>query len=214
MLPRVIQERIPLSWRRGAKAILRKLRPIEAVDMRTDPAQRNGLLELCDQCLKLCGVRGVSKVAEIGSYAGESTMIMAGKFASAQLWAIDPWGSGYCCDKGELSYNEEPTAVESRFDENTASIKNRLTKFKGKSLDAAVRIPDGSLDVVYIDGCHEYACVVDDIKAWLPKVRPGGVLCGHDYGEQCLDVIRAVDDALGKPEKVFQDSSWLFTVRE
>jgi hypothetical protein len=193
--------------------MLRKLRPIEAVDMRTDPAQRNGLLELCDHCLKLCGERGVTKVAEIGSYAGESTMILAGKFDKAKIFAIDPWGSGYCCDKGELSYNEEPKAVESRFDKNTVSIKDRLTKFRGKSTDAVAQIADGSLDVVYIDGCHEYACVVDDIKVWLPKVRPGGVLCGHDYGEHCTDVMRAVDDALGKPEKVFQDSSWLFAIR-
>jgi hypothetical protein len=213
MLPKSIQRYIPLSWRRSAKAVLRKFRPIDPVDMRSDPAQKNGLLELCDACVALSGDRIIARVAEIGSYAGESTIILADKFPQAQIWAIDPWGSGYCCDHGELSYNEEPGAVESRFDTNTQSIKNRLKKFKGKSTDVAAHFDDGSLDMVYIDGCHEYACVVEDIKAWQPKLRNGGLLCGHDYGAHCADVIRAVDDAIGKPEKVFQDSSWLITIR-
>ena len=40
---------------------------------------------------------------------------------------------------------------------------------------------DGTLDFVYLDAGHDYASVLEDLQAWAPKVRPGGMLAGHDY---------------------------------
>ena len=40
---------------------------------------------------------------------------------------------------------------------------------------------DNSLDFVFIDASHEYEDVKNDILAWLPKVKRGGILAGHDY---------------------------------
>jgi hypothetical protein len=40
---------------------------------------------------------------------------------------------------------------------------------------------DNSLDFVYIDANHTYEGVKEDIKYWYPKVKPGGLLLGHDY---------------------------------
>jgi hypothetical protein len=37
------------------------------------------------------------------------------------------------------------------------------------------------VDFVYIDGNHNYRAVTEDIRAWWPKIRPGGVLGGHDF---------------------------------
>ena len=34
---------------------------------------------------------------------------------------------------------------------------------------------------IYIDGDHRYEGVKIDIEAWYPKVRKGGLICGHDY---------------------------------
>jgi hypothetical protein len=34
---------------------------------------------------------------------------------------------------------------------------------------------------VYIDACHEYEWAKVDFDAWIPKVRIGGLICGHDY---------------------------------
>jgi len=42
-------------------------------------------------------------------------------------------------------------------------------------------IADHSLGFVYIDAQHRYENVRDDIKNWLPKVKKGGVIAGHDY---------------------------------
>ena len=48
-----------------------------------------------------------------------------------------------------------------------------------ESLEAAKLFPDGFLDLVYIDGDHFR--IAEDIDAWTPKVKAGGILCGHDW---------------------------------
>lgn len=49
------------------------------------------------------------------------------------------------------------------------------------SVNAAKLYPDGSLDFVYIDANHCREAVLEDLQVWYPKVRAGGLLCGHDF---------------------------------
>ena len=67
------------------------------------------------------------------------------------------------------------------------------------STTAARYIADGSLDIVYIDAEHSYDDVKADIIAWIPKVRLGGILCGHDYDPtgNFTGLIQAVHEMLG-----------------
>ena len=72
---------------------------------------------------------------------------------------------------------------------------------------AAAETLDGSLDFVFIDADHSYEGCSADIRLWAPKVRPGGLLCGHDYGHvrpEFNGVIRAVDEA-------FEANGWALT---
>lgn len=62
--------------------------------------------------------------------------------------------------------------------------------------------------MVYIDADHNYEPVKADIRAWLPKVKPGGWITGHDYYWPFPGVLRAVCEELGKPHFVTRDSSW------
>lgn len=57
----------------------------------------------------------------------------------------------------------------------------RVNVFKGESPGVANIFADGIADLVFIDGAHDYRSVMADILAWKPKVRPGGVLAGHDF---------------------------------
>jgi hypothetical protein len=57
-------------------------------------------------------------------------------------------------------------------------------------------------DMVFIDGDHKYASVITDILTYAPLVRPGGIICGHDYSSGCRDVMNAVHEALGRPHGV------------
>lgn len=67
------------------------------------------------------------------------------------------------------------------------------------STTAARYIANGSLDIVYIDAEHSYDSVKADIIAWIPKVRLGGILCGHDYDPtgDYDGLIQAVHEMLG-----------------
>lgn len=85
------------------------------------------------------------------------------------------------------------------------------------SVKAAEAFSDGSLDFVFIDADHSYDGVCRDIEAWYPKVKDGGLLCGHDYankGDPCgMEVKRAVDELavkLGKSVELGKDSTWFY----
>ena len=57
----------------------------------------------------------------------------------------------------------------------------------------AKAFPDSFFDWVYIDANHVAPYVAEDISAWWPKVKPGGVFSGHDY---CGGPFQAVIDAV------------------
>lgn len=66
---------------------------------------------------------------------------------------------------------------------------------QGQSWEGAALYQDGSLDWVYIDADHHYEPVCRDIDAWLPKVKSGGIIAGHDYCEYPgFGVIQAVTE--------------------
>jgi len=82
----------------------------------------------------------------------------------------------------------------------------QLRTIRFPSLSAVEIFPDHYFDLVYIDACHWYQDVIDDIEAWLPKVKTGGIIAGHDYGPQRdgtgrrsrCEVKQAVDDYFGE----------------
>jgi hypothetical protein len=58
----------------------------------------------------------------------------------------------------------------------------------------AASVEERSIDVVYVDGSHEYADVAKDLAAFWPKIVAGGFLCGHDYARDWPGVMQAVDE--------------------
>lgn len=78
------------------------------------------------------------------------------------------------------------------------------------STDAAELFMDETFDFVYIDADHTYDAVKADLSAWWPKVRPGGVLAGDDYGFAGWwedGVTRAVSESLQPVE--IRDRQWV-----
>ena len=66
---------------------------------------------------------------------------------------------------------------------------------------------DNSYDFIYIDPDHKYESVVKDVELYLPKLKKGGIIGGHDY---CLIFWSGVivDETIGKPDSVTWDTSW------
>lgn len=114
---------------------------------------------------------------EIGVYRGEYTE----KFCQAglQIYAIDPW-LGY---SGAGRSEKRQTKQESNYQvakRRLASYQN-CTIIRKTSMAALVNFKDGSLDFVYIDADHRFRYIAEDIFEWEKKVKPGGIVSGHDY---------------------------------
>lgn len=148
-------------------------------------------------------------MVEIGSYTGESTQYFAESGKFKEIYCIDPWTNGYD-DTVVVSSHCDFAIVEEEFDARMAPF-DFIKKIKNYSSRAAGDFSPSSLDLVYIDGNHAYDYVIDDIQLWLPKVKKGGYLAGHDYGIR--DGVKpAVNKLLGDPEIVFSDTTWVFRI--
>jgi len=64
----------------------------------------------------------------------------------------------------------------------TQEFRDRRTLIISDSLEASKCIRDEFLDFVFIDAFHTYEAVRFDIQTWFPRVKTGGLVCGHDYG--------------------------------
>ncbi len=110
--------------------------------------------------------------AEIGVCSGTYSQILCKSNPKLKLYCIDNWGLGTRMDKRwERKYKE----AQFRLGPFNTTIIRKL------SMDAVKDFEDESLDFVYIDADHAYKNVRDDIRAWTPKVRKGGIVSGHDY---------------------------------
>ena len=137
-----------------------------------------------------------SKFVEVGSWKGKSSAFMAVEIANSQkdikFICIDTW-------EGSVEHQDyqELKNLYDIFKSNMKPVEKYYRSIRSKSLEAVNSFPDQSLDFVFIDASHEYEDVKEDILAWLPKVKSGGILAGRDYylDEQFYcGVNRAVDE--------------------
>jgi len=145
------------------------------------------------------------RAAEVGVDDGGTSGWLLGWHRKLTLVMVDFWGVTYYRDAAKCSKVEKLAMAR------TTQEAGRRVVLKGLSLDMAARVADGSLDLVFIDGDHEYESVRDDIAAWLPKVRAGGWLGGHDYmkkGGGFPGVHEAVDEAFPEGVELDEDSTW------
>jgi hypothetical protein len=83
------------------------------------------------------------------------------------------------------------------------------------SLTLAPLIEDGSLSFAYLDASHLRKHFEPELETYIPKVKPGGYIGGHDYDQKMWpDVVAVVDEKFGKSDrvKVFSDTSWIVRI--
>jgi len=101
----------------------------------------------------------------------------------------------------------------------TQHAANRRCVFRATSQDAASTTADRSVDFVFIDADHSYDGVAEDIRLWAPKIREGGLLCGHDINMEVYypnwGVTKAVYEyaaSIGKEVQLGSDWTWFIEV--
>jgi hypothetical protein len=138
---------------------------------------------------------------EIGTYAGESTSMFACSGMFKQIHTIDP----YDFPQGWQVLME--ARVNCRY-------WDYIEFWRNYSFDCHHCFKNGVFDFVYIDGDHTGESVERDIDLFLPKVKKGGYIGGHDYNPECWpEVVNAVNKKFrGKMIQTFDDKSWVTRV--
>jgi hypothetical protein len=143
--------------------------------------------------------------AEIGVKKGNYSEVLLGKWKGRQLISIDPW-----LEDEPDKYVDRANVAQASHEKFFLYTRERLSKYGSRStiwrmtsVEAAQQVEDQSLDFVYIDARHDYDSVKEDLHAWFTKVKPGGILAGHDYADGHLvqgvfGVKRAVDEFFGE----------------
>jgi hypothetical protein len=120
-----------------------------------------------------------------------------------KLYSIDIWELNEFNPDPNGSYNR----VLNRFKEFIS--EGRSECIKSDSKNCIDRFKDESIDFIYIDGDHNYEGVMNDLK-YYSKLKPGGIICGHDFSNSWPGTVRAVKEFF-KDKVIFTISSGVVT---
>jgi hypothetical protein len=139
-------------------------------------------LSLRDQLPDLLEELHLTTGAELGiQHAGFAKHTLGRWHSCKRYYIVDAW-------KHQENYADAANSPQAEQDAAFAQAKANVEPFgdvvrilRMWSNDAAVQVPDNSLDYVYVDARHDYCGVREDLNNWWPKLRSGGVFAGHDY---------------------------------
>jgi hypothetical protein len=127
------------------------------------------------------------------------------------IYAVDHWlGS---INERDTSHKEAVTQdIYEQFTKNLEShgYADKYKVLKMDSVEASSHFQDRFFDVVFIDGDHVYEGISRDLDAWTPKVKSGGILCGHDGGYIPIDT--ALNERFGKTWKMIGGTVWAVNI--
>lgn len=140
--------------------------------------------------------------AEIGVFRGECSANLLKLHSGLFLYMIDSWSSETYKDKNNDAVSDEfrkiyQNEAKKNFEQAEKSVEPfpaRRLLLKNFSIQAARSFEDKYFDFVFIDAAHDYESVKADILAWMPKIKSGGWIMGHDYGLDWPGVKKAVDE--------------------
>lgn len=143
---------------------------------------------------------------EVGVWMGRSIIYLAQECQRlgkrVRLVAVDTF-------VGEKDQPEHAEAVASAggslrriFEQNVrmCGVEDMIEVVECDSAAAASRFAEGEVAGVFIDAAHDYESVRRDVAAWTPRVRPGGILAGHDADHE--PVMRAVGELLPSAQRI------------
>src|SRR3990167_557110 len=139
---------------------------------------------LRDDMYKLFAELGFMKGLEVGIEKGKNAVTMYENIPNLHLIGVDPWKqhtyASYAKDAAKRDWSYE--RLQQWKQQTLARMKGRdYETIEAFSEEAALQVPDNSLDFVYLDADHSYDGMMLDIILWGRKIRKGGILSGHDY---------------------------------
>lgn len=159
-----------------------------------------------------------SKFVEIGCFLGKSTSYMGVEIINSEkkiyFDVVDLFGTEIDDVLKTGIENNKKDKKETFYEIFTRNIAPVVAVVKNAhkmcSYEAADLYENNSLDFVFIDASHDYENVKKDIEAWLPKIKFGGTIGGHDYHITWPGVIQAVKETIGEEKIKVIGNSWIF----
>jgi hypothetical protein len=128
----------------------------------------------------LSALPAVRRYVEIGSYEGGSILARALRFANrdVQFYSVESFAGNH-----DGTMDGHPLPSRAAYLANLARFPSlRVQHVPGDSAAAAGLFADGSVDMLFVDACHDTEAVLRDIDAWTVKLSPDAVIAGDDYG--------------------------------
>jgi predicted O-methyltransferase YrrM len=158
-----------------------------------------GLSMDAGEVMVLCAIvrfLGARKVAEIGTYDGNTTLNVAANLPpDGCVTTIDlppNWDRKFVYDVPNSHWNvtdRNRIGIQYRGTE----YENRIRQVLGDSATVDWSELHPPFDLIFIDGCHYRDYVKADTAHAIRNIRPGGVVVWHDYGD-IKDVSLVVDE--------------------
>jgi Methyltransferase domain len=133
-----------------------------------------------------------SVCAEIGVNEGAFSDEILKITKPAKIHLIDAWGNP------ERYHDGLKLVIEDKFEKE---IKRGMVEVNvGLSTTVLKNMPDKYFDWVYLDTEHSYFVTAEELQILQNKVKPGGIIAGHDYiignwvGDVRYGVIEAVHE--------------------
>ena len=135
---------------------------------------------------------------EVGAWLGRSTCFMAEAIQESGkdllFYAVDTWAGADNEPDQMRIIDSSGGSVYAQFEQNlkAAGVSAFVRPIISDSVLAAKGFAPASCRFIFIDGDHAKECVIADLSAWYPKLKPGAIMAGHDYDQP--RVRAAVDD--------------------
>ncbi len=173
---------------------------------------------------------GWTRGAELGVFDGRTFLHLLWQCPHLELIGVDVWDmpgftegptkSGercFCEYCAETRVTHRALAMKTitvaglrkRVMRESAIYGSRAVILQERTADAALGV-DQSLDFVFVDGDHSTEGVLDDIDHWVPKIKIGGRLIGHDFNMQS---VRNAVLQIFPLEKVYTEDDHLWWVQ-
>jgi predicted O-methyltransferase YrrM len=168
------------------------------------------------------------KIIEIGVYGGASLLEICDMCEDNQniIFGIDPWETNNYSNGNLLNENTSPTLNEfhHHMSKNRKMLEKIIKEEKydkfvnlivEKASEASKKFDDKTIDLIYIDGSHDYGSVFQDLQIWYSKIKRSGLIWGDDYNWEGVQL--ALHD-FAKENKlsvtVLEDNGWVLNFNE
>jgi cephalosporin hydroxylase len=168
---------------------------------------------------------GGEVIVEVGTFVG-GNLCRVGEMIrhsgqNIKLYGIDNFHfvniSTQAINEVQLQFGEYDTRQDSFYDQlmkniTSVDLQSYIEIIDSDSIEAAAKFENESIDLLFLDGSHSYPYTGKELKAWLPKVKIGGIVSGHDWPDS--NIKKAVEENISSKVHAVSSNGAYWTIKE